>query len=682
MLFRKQIQGKLLLKLVITYFLASTSIVGLITLSNYFRVKKGIERNVYNNLHISANLKESNLENWIESIKQQLVTIQKMDHVQAYAKVLNTNSSDSPAYQQAQEALKMDFMMIHKLSPGINAISLLSPSGIVVASSDPSTIGYYQGIGNQTTYFRTNQPDINVVPTFYKNNENDLLQMTFATDILGPNNERVGYLTMNLNTQDLDNFIRQNPDDDTSDTNYSIIPDTFLIGKINNKPEFLSVDSKNENITQATKVQPFSPNALAQDWEGLYTNSWGLPVIGIYNWIQKYNLTLVAEIEQSEAFALVNKVTQDLLLSGIGGGIVSLIAVYLLSLRITKPILAITQAAEDIAAGEKGVRAPVLTEDEIGGLAITFNQMTESLNKSYEQLADKNGQLEAAQQDLALANADLEAKVKKRTKELEQTIEEVIQARAEAEAANATKSIFLANMSHELRTPLNAIIGYSEMLIEEAEELEPEEFVPDLDKIQRSGKLLLALINDLLDLSKIEAGKMDLYLETFSVDELIGDIVATIDPLIQNNNNQLILENQTNQLMLRADLTKVRQSILNLLSNAAKFTHDGNIYLKIESYQDNEQEWIKFSVQDTGIGLSPEQLAKLFQPFTQADASTTRKYGGTGLGLALSRQFCQLQGGDITVTSELGKGSCFMITLPILAEEASLTGEETSGEHG
>jgi two-component system sensor kinase len=582
----------------------------------------------------------------------------------------------------------MNFMMIQKLSPGINAISLLSPSGIVVASSEPSTIGYYQGIGNQTTYFRTNQPDVNVIPTFYKSDENDLLQMTFATDVLGPNNERVAYLTMDLNTQDLDKFIRQNPDEDISSnydiskTNYSIIPDTFLIGKINNKPRFLSVDSDDENITQATNVQPLSPNALTQDWEGLYTNSWGLPVIGIYNWVKKYNLTLVAEIEQSEAFALVNKVTQDLLLSGIGGGIVSLIAVYLLSLRITKPILAITQAAEDIAAGKKGVRAPVLTEDEIGGLAITFNQMTESLNKSYEQLADKNGQLEAAQQDLALANADLEAKVKKRTKELEQTIEEVIQARAEAEAANATKSIFLANMSHELRTPLNAIIGYSEMLIEEAEELEPEEFVPDLDKIQRSGKLLLALINDLLDLSKIEAGKMDLYLETFSVDELIGDIVATIDPLIQKNNNQLILENQTNQLMLRADLTKVRQSILNLLSNAAKFTHDGNIYLKIESYQDDEQEWIKFAVQDTGIGLSPEQLAKLFQPFTQADASTTRKYGGTGLGLALSRQFCQLQGGDITVTSELGKGSCFMITLPILAEEASLTGEETSGEHG
>ena len=193
-----------------------------------------------------------------------------------------------------------------------------------------------------------------------------------------------------------------------------------------------------------------------------------------------------------------------------------------------------------------------------------------------------------------------------------------------------------------------------------------------MEKIQRSGKLLLALINDLLDLSKIEAGKIDLYLETFNVNELIEGIIATVNPLVQKNNNQLILENHTSGLMLHADQAKVRQSILNLLSNAAKFTYEGNIYLRIQCYSDANQEWIIFAVQDTGIGLSLEQQDRLFQPFTQADASTTQKYGGTGLGLALSRQFCRLQGGDITVSSELGKGSCFTITLPFNSGKDSL----------
>ncbi|MGA1622029.1 MAG: ATP-binding protein [Synechocystis sp.] len=600
-----------------------------------------------------------------------MFAIQAMDHIQESAQILDTTASGTPAHQAAQEALQIDFTMITELASGIRSISLLSPSGIVVASSNASTIGTYQGIGNQITYFRPNQSNVNVVPTFYKSSNDGPLQVTFATDILDADNRRVGYLAMELDTQDLDNFIRQNPDfDDSSKTNYSMIPDTFLIGKINNRPEFLSIDSEKESITKTKSVAPLSSETLTQDWEGLYTNNWGLPVIGIFNWVKKYNLTLVAEIEQSEAYALVNVLTRDLLLSGVGGGVISLVAVYLLSIKITKPILAITQAAEDISAGRKGVRAPVLTEDEIGGLAITFNQMTDNLNRSYEQVADKNSQLEAAQKELALANADLEKKVKKRTQELEQTIEEIIQARADAEAANATNSIFLANMSHELRTPLNAIIGYSEILIEEAEELEPEEFVPDLEKIQRSGKVLLALINDLLDLSKIEAGKIDLYLEEFNIDELINDIVATVSHLMQKNNNQFILQNQTAGLMLRADLTKVRQSILNLLSNAAKFTHEGKIYLTVETYLDDDQDWIKFAVQDTGIGLSSEQINKLFQPFTQADASTTRKYGGTGLGLALSRKFCRLQGGDITVTSEPGNGSCFVITLPIANESA------------
>jgi PAS domain S-box-containing protein len=247
--------------------------------------------------------------------------------------------------------------------------------------------------------------------------------------------------------------------------------------------------------------------------------------------------------------------------------------------------------------------------------------------------------------------------------------EEIELARELAEAANQAKSSFLANMSHELRTPLNAIIGYSEMLQEEAEDLEQEQFIPDLKKIHGSGKHLLALINDILDLSKIEAGKMELYLENIDLAAVVQDVKTTIFPIIEKNKNKLVVECSPSLKPMRVDLTKIRQALFNLLSNAAKFTHEGLLTLKVDSHVVNGEERVSLAVTDTGIGMTSEQMEKLFSAFTQADASTTRKYGGTGLGLAISRRFCQMMGGDITVTSIMGQGSTFTIDLPLFVEE-------------
>ncbi|AFZ09889.1 multi-sensor signal transduction histidine kinase [Oscillatoria nigro-viridis PCC 7112] len=245
---------------------------------------------------------------------------------------------------------------------------------------------------------------------------------------------------------------------------------------------------------------------------------------------------------------------------------------------------------------------------------------------------------------------------------------ELYKAKEAAEAASLAKSQFLANMSHELRTPLNAIIGYSEILQEEALDLGEENFVSDLERIHNSGQLLLSLINDILDLSKIEAGHAELELETFDVSEAVQDVARTVEPLFLRNTNRLNVECPHNIGELYSDQIKFTQILFNLLSNAAKFTHKGTITLSVERIKNDENSWdseeLIVKCTDTGIGITPEQLQKLFQPFTQADASTTRKYGGTGLGLAIAQKYSQMLGGEITVISEFGKGSTFTLMLP------------------
>ncbi|MEG4802249.1 HAMP domain-containing sensor histidine kinase [Microcoleus sp. ARI1-B5] len=328
----------------------------------------------------------------------------------------------------------------------------------------------------------------------------------------------------------------------------------------------------------------------------------------------------------------------------VSAAIAALLAAYT-SGAIARPLEATTLIAQRVTEESNfDLQVPVTSSDEVGLLAISINELIQRVAEYTEDLHE---------------------------------------AKVAAEAANRSKSAFLANMSHELRTPLNAIINYSEMLQEDAQDSGSEDFLPDLEKIQTAGKHLLDMISDILDISKIEAGHVTLYLEHFDVATMIEEVMTTAQPLVEKKGNALALQVKGELGMMYADQPKVRQILLNLLSNAAKFTEKGVITIEIEKVKNEKpkpkkrnknndvnsgsnyiSQFLIFRVSDTGIGMTDEQLEQIFKPFTQADASTTKKYGGTGLGLTISQRLCQILGGEISVESENGKGSTFIVSLP------------------
>jgi signal transduction histidine kinase len=355
----------------------------------------------------------------------------------------------------------------------------------------------------------------------------------------------------------------------------------------------------------------------------------------------------------------------------IGGCVMALASLFALGLSsflqriISAPILHLTKVATRVShPGNASLRANRFTDDETGVLIDQFNAMLE--------------RIEQRESDLLLAHANLEAKVELRTQDLRDEIAErvVIErdletARFAAEESNRAKSIFLASMSHELRTPLNAIIGYSEMLHEDAVDAGMDSMKEDLDKVLRSARHLLHLISDVLDISKIEAGQMTVDLQPASVNELLKDVLPTAEVLAKRNHNTLQAPAKVPSWLMNVDPLRFRQSVLNLISNACKFTDHGAIGLAVEEEQIDGKGWLLWKVSDTGPGMSPEGIKKLFMPFSQVDGSATRKHGGTGLGLAISQQLCQSMGGHITVQSSPNRGSIFTIYMPSYVEPGS-----------
>jgi signal transduction histidine kinase len=277
----------------------------------------------------------------------------------------------------------------------------------------------------------------------------------------------------------------------------------------------------------------------------------------------------------------------------------------------------------------------------------------------------KSQKVAKAQADAIVNSALILAQLEETQSKLMLAQKESNQLRISAEQANAAKSAFLARMSHEIRTPLNAIIGYCELIQEDAHAIGNIDFISDLQKIHSAGKHLLALISDILDISKIEAGMMELCPEKFDVLALLDDLIETITPVVENNGNRFEFKIPKQIGMITADKLRVRQILFNLLSNAGKFTQNSKVMLAASREMSATGEWIHFIIRDWGIGIAPEHLEHLFTDFHQGDTSTSRKYGGTGLGLAICKKFCEMMGGDISVQSELEKGSTFTVRLPV-----------------
>jgi signal transduction histidine kinase len=363
---------------------------------------------------------------------------------------------------------------------------------------------------------------------------------------------------------------------------------------------------------------------------------------------QEFNLRATHRMSE-ELIAILRAVRNRLNETVVGRAAAQRQAIQVPDLRDESALL----SEELLRAGYRALLVvPLLHEDRIIGALVVRRRAPGEFRPETVELLEAF----ASQSALAIQNARLYREIEEQS--------------AQLEVISRHKSEFLANMSHELRTPLNAIIGYSEMLQEEADDLGEQTFVGDLQKINAAGKHLLALINDILDLSKIEAGRMDLYLETFEIGAVVKDVEAIVQPLVEKNGNTMIIECPDDLGTIHADPTKVRQTLFNLLSNAAKFTEQGTIGLTVAQEASGDgPAWVTFAVTDTGIGMTEEQLGRLFEAFSQAEASTRSKYGGTGLGLAISRHFCRLMGGDLTVTSVYGQGSTFTVRLPAVVSE-------------
>ncbi|MEB3310279.1 MAG: sensor histidine kinase [Snowella sp.] len=618
---RKFWQKSIKFKLLLPFSLLSLVIVGTMSVVAYSMSRRELQNGVFERLNIVIQMKESELKNWIkDQSKDVYIAANDLQQIKWLGQELLTNSMTASAQKKTCQSLSQNFDRISGSKTNLQNIYLLTINGEILCSNRTSLIGQYQPVIASGTFF-TPETINDIKPIIYVSPLTQQRTITLVTPFLNMAGTQIGFFSVDLDLKSLDQLLQES-------THISSIHNILLIASNSNlleaKAQFFTDSLLNIKVAEDLKSPAIAAALEGQKGEKFYRNHENIRVLGAYRPLSN-RLILIAETDQRQAFLPAFRITKEIISIGLLFSAIALGLVYLISEQLTKPIRSLTQIVLALGEGNFNARVKNYGEDEVGILARTLNSMSDSLQTTFQQLTEQ--------------------------KQL-------------AEAANRAKNAFLANMSHELRTPLNAIIGYSEMLEEEVSDRDEEDLIPDLHKIQTAGKNLLGIVNNVLDISKLESGQMEVQIETFSLISLINEVVASSQLLIEQNHNQIRVNYPENLGTMAGDFTKIRQCLLILLSNAAKFTTKGTIDFSIDRDFADDHEWIRFEVQDTGIGIAPDKHNCLFVPFSQVDTSSTRPYDGAGLGLAIAKQYCQLMGGEITLESELGKGSIFQIKLP------------------